>query len=204
MAVDIFLKLDGIKGESQDAKHKDGDRRPVVFLRGVTERHDGVWRRRRSGQGAVPGSSRSLTGSTSRHRSCSCTAPTARHIKEATLTNRKAGKDQQEYLVLKLTDLIVTSVQHGDSAGGELPMESVTPEFREDRDGIQGTEGGRHARSRRQVQLGSEAEQAEQVNGSPGSPLARRWGHVPQRQGRQIGDYHRRGSRRRSTRTRSK
>ena len=35
---------------------------------------------------------------------------TGERIKEATITVRKAGKGQQEYLVIKLTDVIVTSV----------------------------------------------------------------------------------------------
>ena len=32
------------------------------------------------------------------------------HIKEATITHRKAGKGQQEFLVIKMNDVIVTAV----------------------------------------------------------------------------------------------
>ena len=35
---------------------------------------------------------------------------TGEHIKEATITHRKAGKGQQEYLVVKMNDVIITSV----------------------------------------------------------------------------------------------
>jgi type VI secretion system secreted protein Hcp len=41
---------------------------------------------------------------------------TGEHIKDATITVRKAGKGQQEYLIIKLTDVIVTSVALGEAA----------------------------------------------------------------------------------------
>ena len=49
------------------------------------------------------------------------------HIKEATITHRKAGKSQQEFLIFKMNDVIVTSVQDGDS--GDDRMESVSMAF---------------------------------------------------------------------------
>jgi type VI secretion system secreted protein Hcp len=39
------------------------------------------------------------------------------HYKEATILNRKAGKGQQEYLLIKMNDVIVTSVTHSGSSG---------------------------------------------------------------------------------------
>ena len=50
------------------------------------------------------------------------------HIKEATITHRKAGKGQQEFLVIKMSDVIITSVTEGDSAG-DAPTESVSIAF---------------------------------------------------------------------------
>ena len=38
---------------------------------------------------------------------------TGEHLKEATITRRKAGKGQQEYLIVKMNDVIITSVQPG-------------------------------------------------------------------------------------------
>ena len=35
---------------------------------------------------------------------------TGEHIKEATLTSRKAGKGQQEYLIVKMNDILITGV----------------------------------------------------------------------------------------------
>jgi type VI secretion system secreted protein Hcp len=40
------------------------------------------------------------------------------HIKEATITHRKAGKGQQEFLIFKMNDVIITSVTQTESAEG--------------------------------------------------------------------------------------
>lgn len=50
------------------------------------------------------------------------------HIKDAIITHRKAGKGQQEYLIVKLHDVIVTSVMHGGSTGQPI-SENVTLAF---------------------------------------------------------------------------
>ena len=49
---------------------------------------------------------------------------TGQHFKTAILTVRKAGKGQQEYLIVKMSDVLVTSY----SVGGELiaPSDSVS------------------------------------------------------------------------------
>ena len=52
---------------------------------------------------------------------------TGAHIKDATLTARKAGKGQQEYIIVKLSDILITSVQ--PSGSSEHPMESVSMQF---------------------------------------------------------------------------
>jgi type VI secretion system secreted protein Hcp len=49
---------------------------------------------------------------------------TGEHIKEATLTARKAGKGQQEYLIIKMNDILITSVQPSDS--DQSQMETVS------------------------------------------------------------------------------
>ena len=43
---------------------------------------------------------------------------TGTHLKDAIITHRKAGKGQQEYLIVKLNDVIITGVTHG---GAERP-----------------------------------------------------------------------------------
>jgi type VI secretion system secreted protein Hcp len=49
------------------------------------------------------------------------------HIKKATLTCRKAGTTQQEFLVYNFYDFLVSSYQTGGSTGGdEIPSEQVS------------------------------------------------------------------------------
>ena len=43
---------------------------------------------------------------------------TGEHLKEATITHRKAGKGQQEYLIIKMNDVIITGVVHGGTGEG--------------------------------------------------------------------------------------
>jgi type VI secretion system secreted protein Hcp len=52
---------------------------------------------------------------------------TGEHFKEATLVSRKAGKGQQEYLIVKMKEVFITSVQ--PSGSSEHPMESVSMTF---------------------------------------------------------------------------
>jgi type VI secretion system secreted protein Hcp len=123
MAVDMFLKLDKISGESADAKHK-GEIDIVSWQWGVSQTgtmaHGG-------GGGAGKASFSDLTISHTLDASSPILAmhcATGQHIKSGTLVNRKAGKEQQEYLVIKLTDILITNVS--DSAGGDVPHESVS------------------------------------------------------------------------------
>jgi type VI secretion system secreted protein Hcp len=51
---------------------------------------------------------------------------TGKQFPEATLIVRKAGKDQQEYLIVKFKQVIVSSYQTGGSSGDAAPMESIS------------------------------------------------------------------------------
>jgi type VI secretion system secreted protein Hcp len=53
---------------------------------------------------------------------------TGTHLKEATITHRKAGKGQQEYLIIKMNDIIITGVSLADNTGGS-GSENVTLAF---------------------------------------------------------------------------
>ena len=55
---------------------------------------------------------------------------TGEHIKKAVLTARKAGKEQQEYLKVTLSDLLVSSYQTGGSGHGDVvPTDQVSLNF---------------------------------------------------------------------------
>jgi type VI secretion system secreted protein Hcp len=53
---------------------------------------------------------------------------TGLHIKDATITHRKAGKGQQEFLIVKLNDVTITAVSHGGSEDQPY-AESVSLKF---------------------------------------------------------------------------
>ena len=126
MAADIFAKIGDIKGESLDSKHKD-EIEVLSFSWGVTN------------PATVSGGGGGGSGKATFHdlsivhhldkasplllRACA----TGMHIKDAVITHRKAGKGQQEYLIVKMNDVIITGVTHGGN--GDLISENVTLAF---------------------------------------------------------------------------
>jgi type VI secretion system secreted protein Hcp len=108
MASDIFAKLGDIKGESLDDKHKD-EIEVFSFSWGVAN-SAGV-----GGGGGAAGKATfkefSIVHSIDKASpSLLAACATGVHLKEATITQRKAGKGQQEFLIFKMNDVIVTSV----------------------------------------------------------------------------------------------
>ena len=116
-AIDYFLKLDGITGESVDAKHK-GEIELLSFSFGQTlSVGPGVGSG--SGAGKVEMSDFSFTARTSKASpQLFLHCAQGKHIKQALLTVRKAGGSQQEYLKMKLNDILVSSYAIGGSEGG--------------------------------------------------------------------------------------
>lgn len=128
-AVDYFLKIDGIAGESQDSKHKD-----------EIELQSWSWGEQNVGSHAVGagGGAGKVTmqdfhfvmteNKSSPLLMLACAG--GDHIKKAQLTCRKAGKDQQEFLVIKFTDLMVSSFQTGGNAHGDIvPTNQISLNF---------------------------------------------------------------------------
>jgi type VI secretion system secreted protein Hcp len=127
--VDYFLKFDGIKGESADAKHKD-------------EIDIESWSWGESNVGGAPSRGGASAGKVSMQdfhfvmrlnraspalmKACA----TGEHIKLATLTARKAGKEQQEYLTFKFHDVLVSSFQTGGAGHADVvPIDQVSLNF---------------------------------------------------------------------------
>ena len=126
MAADIFAKIGDIKGESIDAKHKD-EIEVLSFSWGVTN----------SVTNAAPGAAAgkasfqdlSIVHSVDKSSPLLLKAcATGVHLKDATITCRKAGKGQQEYLVVKMNDVIVTGVMQ-NNADGQPGSETVNLTF---------------------------------------------------------------------------
>ena len=127
MASDIFAKIGDIKGESLDSKHKD-EIEVLSFSWGLTNGAN-------IGAGGGAGAGKATFQDLSIVHTIDKASPlllkacaTGEHLKEATITHRKAGKGQQEYLVVKMNDVIVTGVTHGGS-GDSGHTENVTLSF---------------------------------------------------------------------------
>ena len=128
MAASIFAKIGDIKGESLDSKHKD-EVEVLSWSWGVT--NSGAIR---AGSGGGTGKATFNDFNFTHHvdkaspsllKACA----SGKHIKEATITVRKAGKGQQEFLIIKMNDVVITSVNPGGVADPDALAESVAMQF---------------------------------------------------------------------------
>jgi type VI secretion system secreted protein Hcp len=128
MATDIFLKLGDIKGESQDDKHKD-EIDVLTWSWGVSQpgsMHTGGG----GGMGKANFSDLVITHHVDKaHPVLLKSCATAEHLKEATLTLRKAGKTPQEFFTIKMNDVMVTSVQPSGNGGEGGHTSTITLQF---------------------------------------------------------------------------
>ena len=129
MALDMFLDITGVPGESIDKKHK-GHISLLAWSWGTSQSgttHDGPG----GGAGKVNVQDLSFTkhiDSTSHLLLLNCC--NGKHIPKAVLTIRKAGGDAPvDYLVLTLEEILVSSVSTGGSGGEDRLTENVTINF---------------------------------------------------------------------------
>jgi type VI secretion system secreted protein Hcp len=139
MAVDMFLKLGDLAGDSVDAvkappskKEHKGEIDVLAWSWGMSQSastHFGSG----GGSGKVNVQDLSITkridkSSPNLVKFC-CTG---KHFPEATLTVRKAGTENPvEYYVIKMKDIIISSVQTGGSGGGDQLTEQLSLNFAE-------------------------------------------------------------------------
>lgn len=129
-AVDYFLNIEGIKGESTDSKHKDEiDLESWSFSEANMGDSAG---RGGGGAGKVAMNDMHFVAKYSKASPMlflSCA--TGEHVKKATLTCRKAGGKQEEYLKVILSDLLVSGYAAGGSAHGDsaLPVDQFSINF---------------------------------------------------------------------------
>jgi type VI secretion system secreted protein Hcp len=128
MAVDYFLKIDGIDGESTDSKHK-AEIDVESWSWGQTNSGDAA---HRGGMGAGKVSMQDFHFVMRMNKATPKlmeVCATGEHIKKAVLTCRKAGKEQQEYLKVTMSDLVVSSYQTGGSSGDVVPTDQISLNF---------------------------------------------------------------------------
>lgn len=128
-AADFFLKIDGIKGEATDSKHKSEiDIESWSWGQSNSGSHTGGGG---GGAGKVVMQDFNFTMKTNQASpELFLACANGAHIKEATLVCRKAGKEQQEYLKIKFNDLLISSYQTGGAAGSSvLPTDQISFNF---------------------------------------------------------------------------
>ena len=115
-ADDIFLKLDGTRGESTDARH-NGEIDIVSYSQSMT----GPFAPTTAG-GAASG--KAICGPVTITKYVDLSSPDlilsaalGTHIPKAVFTFRKPGQTPIEYYRVTLSDVIVTEVQQNDSSG---------------------------------------------------------------------------------------
>jgi type VI secretion system secreted protein Hcp len=128
MAVDMFLKLGDIKGESVDDKHKD----EIDVLSWSWGMNQSGTTHLGSGGGAGKVAVQDLhitkyVDKSSPNLMLMCC--TGKHYDEATLVVRKAGDKPLEYLKIKMSEVLVSSVQWAGSGSDDRLTESVTLNF---------------------------------------------------------------------------
>lgn len=126
--VDYFLKIDGIPGESTDKAHKD----EIDLL-------SWSWGETNAGSHSTGGGGGAgkvvmndfhftmHVNKASPKLLLSCA--NGAHIATALLTCRKAGKEQQEYIKIKFSDLLISSFQTGGSSGDVIPVDQISFNF---------------------------------------------------------------------------
>ena len=128
MAVDIFLDLDGVKGESRDSKHLE----TIDVL-------SWSWGLSQSGtahMGGGAGAGKVSVQDISFTHYIDKASPTlmlfccnGKHMKKGKLIVRKAGENPLEYLTIDLEDILVSHVSTGGSHGEDRLTENFTLNF---------------------------------------------------------------------------
>ena len=128
MAVDMFIKIDTVDGESRDKAHKK-EIDVLAWSWGMSNSgsaHTGGG----AGAGKVNVQDISFTkwvdSATPKLALACCDG---KHFANATLVVRKAGEKPVEYLKIKVEEVLITSISTGGSGGEDRLTENVTLNF---------------------------------------------------------------------------
>jgi type VI secretion system secreted protein Hcp len=128
MAVDMFLKINGVTGASV-VKGREAELQLLAWSWGMSQTgttHIGTG----GGAGKVNVQDLSFTHHVDNSSPILMQACcTGKHFDDAILTMRKAGGEALDYYTLKMKDVIITSVSGGSSAGEDQQTENITLNF---------------------------------------------------------------------------
>lgn len=130
MAVDQFIKIGDIEGESQDDAH--GSEIDILSWSWGMSQSGTMHAGSGGGGGKVSIQDVSITKNVDKAtpilmKACS----DGTQFPEAVLTVRKAGTNPLEYLIVTMKNVIVTSISTGGSGGEDLITENTTLNFAE-------------------------------------------------------------------------
>lgn len=127
MAGDMFLMLDGIKGESVDDKHKE-EIDILSFSWSMSQFGSG-----HTGSGS--GAGKVEVADLQIQKSLDMSSPklqlacaSGKHIAKGRITVRKAGEEALEFLTMDLEKILVSTYTIGHGGGG-IPTESISLNF---------------------------------------------------------------------------
>lgn len=126
MAVDFFLKIDGIPGESADKSHPD----EIDVLSWSWGANQTGTMSYGGGGGAGKVNFQDFHFTMRMNKATpklilACSS--GDHIKKAVFVARKAGKEQQEYMKITFSDILVSNYSTG--GGGDEPIENISLNF---------------------------------------------------------------------------
>jgi len=128
MAVDMFLKLDGIDGESKDAKHA-GEIDIESFAWGMAQTGSGH-RGTGSGTGKVDIHDVTITKVVDKSSpSLMLACANGKHIAKGSIVVRKAGENPLEYLTIDLEKILVSNYHTNGTNTADVHTETVTLNF---------------------------------------------------------------------------
>ena len=128
MAMDMFIKIDSLAGESKDSTHK-GEIDVLAWSWGASNSgsaHVGGG----AGAGKVNVQDLSFTKYIDKSTpDLLLTTCNGKHWDQAVLVVRKAGETPLEYLKITMSEVLVTSISQGGSGGEDRLTENVTLNF---------------------------------------------------------------------------
>ncbi len=132
MAVDMFLELDGVKGETADKAFKSKNAMDILaWSWGMS--NTGTFH---AGTGGGAGKANFQDLSITKYIDLASPnlmlfCANGKHVAKGTLTVRKAGENPLEYLKITLKNILVTSYSTGGSGGEDRLTENVSLNFAE-------------------------------------------------------------------------
>lgn len=130
MATDLFMELEGVKGESKDSAHADKIE--------LTSWQFGASQQGSMHEGGGGGAGKAMFQDLTVQKFVDSSSPTlwqhlttGKHFATGKLIQRKAGGEKLEYFIIDLKKILISSISTGGGDGEDRLMESLSLNFEE-------------------------------------------------------------------------